>query len=280
MVPGEEGVELRAGPGDDLGFLGADLVGGGWVDGALLLGGVDQDQPVIDRGVEKGGEQDVDLGDGVGRQRLAVAGLVAAAGGLELSVVGRDPGGREHVDTDRAEVGGEVVADDLLVAGDGGVLQPKPGDPMFGVLADGGGLDLEASVGLLLPQGLCEYSLCLLEALEAAAGDAGVAVLGSLGVLGDIDLELPTLAAPGCVGRDRSGVSGPRTPDRLPGPRLVGHVRPTRRRCRHEGRAGHRGRARGAGREQRRDVHGMRPSAARRSRGASGCPGRPRCTAS
>ena len=42
-----------------------------WLDlGGLtvrfLFGGVDQDQTVIDGGVEHGGEQDVDLGDSVG----------------------------------------------------------------------------------------------------------------------------------------------------------------------------------------------------------------------
>ena len=267
-------MELRTGPGEDLRLLRAHLAGGGWVDSALLLGGVEQDQSVVDGGVEHGGEQDVDLGDGVGGQWLPVAGPVAASGRLELSIVGGDPGGGELVELDCAEVGRHVVAEDLLVALDRGVLQAQRGDPVFGVLADGGGLGLEPRVGLLLRQGLCEHSLRLVEALEPAAGEPRVAELGPFGVYGDVDLELPTLAALGCVPRDGSGVPGPRTPERR-----SGHVTPTGRPCRHGVRAGRRGRAREAGREQHRDVRGRRPSAPRRCRGAPGCPCRPRCTA-
>lgn len=68
-VPRKEGVELRTGPRDDLGLLGADLAGCGRVDRAPLLRGAENDQAVVDCRVEQGRQQDVDLGDSVGRQR-------------------------------------------------------------------------------------------------------------------------------------------------------------------------------------------------------------------
>lgn len=80
---------------------------------------------VVDCGVEHGCEQDVDLGDGVGRQRFAESGLVLAARYLQLAVVGGDPGCGELVDVQLAEVGRDVVAQDLSVTVDGRVLQPQ-----------------------------------------------------------------------------------------------------------------------------------------------------------
>lgn len=47
-VPGQERVELRAGPSDDLRLLRTHLARPRRVDGALLLRWVEQDQPVID----------------------------------------------------------------------------------------------------------------------------------------------------------------------------------------------------------------------------------------
>ncbi|HYO85851.1 MAG TPA: hypothetical protein VES01_05260 [Dermatophilaceae bacterium] len=145
-VPSQEGTELFAGPGNDLGLLRADLAGPGRVDGARLLRGVEQDQPVVDGSVKHRGEQDVDLGNGVGRQRLAEARLVLPPGGLQLAVVSGDAGGGELVDAERAEVRRDVVAQDLLVALDGGVLKSQASDPVVGVLGDGRGLGLEPRV--------------------------------------------------------------------------------------------------------------------------------------
>ena len=162
--------------------------GSGWTwagYGARLLRGVEQDQPVIHGGVEHRGEQDVDLRDGVGRQRLAEAGLVLAPRGLQLAVVRGDAGGGELVDADRAKVGRDVVSQDLLVTLDGRVLQPQGGDPVVGVLADGRRLGLEPRLEPLLLERLVERALCFVETLETTSGQPGVAELGALGVLGD-----------------------------------------------------------------------------------------------
>lgn len=84
----------------------------------------------------------------------------------------------------------------------------SPCDPVVGVLGDGRRLGLEPCVGTLLLQCLIERPLSFVEALEATRRQSGLTELGALGVLGDVDLELPSLACLGRVRRERPGVTG------------------------------------------------------------------------
>lgn len=120
-------------------------------------------------------EGDVDFVHGVGGQGLAVAAVVAPARLLQLAVVRRDSGGGELVDADVTEGGGDVVADDLPLAGDRGRLQPEAAGPLVGVGGDGGHRALELLVLRLLLQRAGQRCLCFVEVLEPAAGDAGLA---------------------------------------------------------------------------------------------------------
>jgi len=83
------------------------------------------------------------LVDAVGRQGLALAALVLTPALFEFQVVGADAGCGELVDPDAAQVGGDVVADDLPIPLDRGIGQPQLRHPMLGIHADRGGLSLE-----------------------------------------------------------------------------------------------------------------------------------------
>ena len=114
-IPGEKPGELVDAPGRDLGFLRPHLAGLGRVHRALLFRRVHDDQPVIDRGVEDRAKHDMHFVDRVRRQPLPFAILVLAARLFQFPVVGADAGRGELVEPDPAEVGGDVVADDLPI---------------------------------------------------------------------------------------------------------------------------------------------------------------------
>lgn len=127
--------------------------------------------PVVYRGVEDRPEHDVHLVDAVGRERVSFAIFVAAAVGFEVAVVARDAGGGELVEPDRAELGPDVVADDLLVPRDRGRRELEPCHPLIRIGAHGRHLVAELLVLLALLQRLLQGIVRLVGAGEPGAGE-------------------------------------------------------------------------------------------------------------
>lgn len=146
--------------------------------------------------------------DTIGREGLALAVFVLAAVLLLLPVVGADAGCGE---LELAEIGGDVVADDLPVPLDSGVRQPQARCPVIGLDGEGGHLAEELLVLRLLLQRLGECGLCFFEVGEPTTGDSLLAQLWLLGVDEHINLEFPPLALAGLVVAERSLVPGAET---------------------------------------------------------------------
>ena len=180
---------------------------------------------VLDRGVEDRAEHDVGFVDGVGRQWPALVLLVLAPVLFEVAVVAGDPGGGELVERVVPELGAEVVADDLLVPGDGGVRELESFHPGVGVDAEGGHLPSELLLLVALLEGVLQRGVRIGGGREPAPAELLVPEVGLLGVDGHPDLIPPSLPRSGLVRLDRPA---PTTPGaRATRLRLLRHVRAT-----------------------------------------------------
>ena len=150
--------------------------------------------------------------DRVGRQWLSLAVFVVAAVVFEVAVVAGDPGGGELVEPDRAELGADVVADDLLVPLDRGRRELEARRPLIRVGTNGRHLVAELLVLLPLLQRLLQGVVGLVGAGEPGTGEPARSHLGVFGVFQDVDLEPPPLPLIGVVGLDRAGLPGAGAP--------------------------------------------------------------------
>src|SRR5690606_26523053 len=116
------------------------------------------------------------------------------------------------VEPDRAELGADVVADDLLVPGDRGRRELEYCHPLIRVSPHGRHLVAELLVLLALLQRLLQGVVRLIGAGELGTSQPPRSHLGVFGVFQDVDLEPPPLPHVGVVSLDRTGLPGTGAP--------------------------------------------------------------------